>query len=94
MVADEHGHLHTILIRYITPSKHTVAYRLLVFEHGMQIGSQEIFESLILLIVVHPYDVGDRILLGDDSGKIYTVQKTLGGWGAWRGHPWPQEFYI
>lgn len=35
---------------------------------------KEIFESLVLLLVIHPYDVGDRILLGDGS-NIYTVQK-------------------
>jgi len=37
---------------------------------------KEIFESLILLLVIHPYDVGDRILLEEhNSSKIYTVQK-------------------
>eukprot|EP00913_Durusdinium_trenchii_P002716 g2514.t1 len=35
---------------------------------------KEIFESLVLLLVIHPYDVGDRILLGGSS-TIYTVQK-------------------
>ena len=44
---------------------------------GQRCRNQEIFESLVLLLVIHPYDVGDRILLGDGS-NIYTVQKKLG----------------
>jgi len=37
---------------------------------------KEIFESVVLLLVMHPYDVGDRIQLGDgDALRIYTVQK-------------------
>ncbi|CAE7820996.1 ARAD1 [Symbiodinium microadriaticum] len=37
---------------------------------------KEIFESVVLLLVMHPYDVGDRIQLGDgDTIRIYTVQK-------------------
>ena len=39
---------------------------------------KEIFESVVLLLVMHPYDVGDRIQLGDgDALRIYTVQKPL-----------------
>ncbi|CAJ1393916.1 unnamed protein product [Effrenium voratum] len=33
---------------------------------------RETFESVVLLLVMHPYDVGDRILLQD---TIYTIQK-------------------
>ncbi|CAE7229603.1 MSL10 [Symbiodinium necroappetens] len=37
---------------------------------------KEIFESVVLLLAMHPYDVGDRIQLGDgDTIRIYTVQK-------------------
>jgi len=37
---------------------------------------REIFESLVLILLVHPYDVGDRIRVteGDDN-RVYTVQK-------------------
>ena len=39
---------------------------------------KEIFESIVLLLVMHPYDVGDRIQLGDgDSFRTYTIQKLL-----------------
>ena len=31
------------------------------------------------LLVMHPYDVGDRIQLGEgDTLRIYTIQKSLG----------------
>ena len=33
---------------------------------------REMFESLVLILVVHPYDVGDRIRVGSE---MYTVQK-------------------